>query len=62
LVLKVLKRYLSKIFPQPIKFVISIVREEPRAADKIANKKANLLSLFRINSLSKYKNPSPVIA
>lgn len=41
---------------------MSIVIEEPRTADKIANKNANLLSPFRVNSLSKYEYPSPVIA
>ena len=49
------KRWLSISFIQPIVFVINMVIEEPKTADKIANKNANLLSLFRVNSLSKYK-------
>src|SRR5690606_32258903 len=56
------KRLLSKIYIQLILFATKVVIQEPKTADKIANKNANLLSLFRVNSLSKYKYPSPVIA
>lgn len=56
------KRLPLTSYIQPTLFAIKIVIEEPKTADKIANKNANLLSLFRVSSLSKYKYPSPGIA